>query len=47
MKTNLIAEIGINHNGDVDLAHRMVDAARGIPGEVAHQATDTLWVAIL
>ncbi len=24
----VIAEIGVNHNGDVDLAHRMVDAAK-------------------
>ncbi len=25
----IIAEIGVNHNGDVNLAHRMIDAARG------------------
>lgn len=24
----IIAEIGVNHNGDVDLAHRMIDAAK-------------------
>ena len=24
----IIAEIGVNHNGDVNLAHRMIDAAK-------------------
>ena len=24
----IIAEIGVNHNGDVDLAHKMIDAAK-------------------
>ena len=27
MKTKIIAEIGINHNGEVDLAKRLIDAA--------------------
>jgi N-acetylneuraminate synthase len=27
MKTKIIAEIGINHNGDVKLAKKLIDAA--------------------
>lgn len=27
MKTNIIAEIGINHNGDIDTAKKLIDAA--------------------
>jgi N-acetylneuraminate synthase len=26
-KTKIIAEIGINHNGDIDTAKRLIDAA--------------------
>ena len=27
MKTYIIAEIGINHNGDVEIAKKLIDAA--------------------
>ena len=27
MKTNIIGEIGINHNGDVDIAKQLIDVA--------------------
>ena len=34
MKTTIIAEIGINHNGDINLAKKIIDAAKdsGVDG---------------
>ena len=26
-RVKIIAEIGVNHNGDIDLAYKMIDAA--------------------
>ena len=28
MKTYIIAEAGVNHNGDIDIAHKLIDEAK-------------------
>lgn len=34
MKVTIIAEVGVNHNGDIDLAHELIDSAAEVGADV-------------
>ena len=47
MKTKIIAEIGWNHMGDMDLAKKMIDAAKESGADYAKFQTRTLIISCL